>query len=92
MSYYCCIARGGNAFFVRKIIKDVIEGYTTVKDISQKWGLKPRTVQIMCSEGRIPGAVKFGRDWAIPKAVSRPGDGRVVTGEYKDYRKIKEEK
>lgn len=65
----------------------MIDGYITVKDISEKWGLKPRTVQIMCSEGRIPGAVKFGRDWAIPKDVSRPGDKRVVSGVYKDYRK-----
>ena len=45
----------------------MIDGYVTVKHIANKWELKPRTVQIMCAEGRIPGAVKFGRDWAIPQ-------------------------
>lgn len=61
--------------------------YLTVNQISEKWGLKPRTIQIMCSEGRIPGAIKFGRDWAIPEDAERPIDKRVVTGQYKDYRK-----
>lgn len=31
----------------------MIKGYTTVAEISDKWGVKPRTVQIMCAEGRI---------------------------------------
>lgn len=68
----------------------MIDGYTTVKNIAEKWGLKPRTIQIMCTEGKIDGAVKFGRDWAIPIDAVRPSDGRVVTGEYKEYRKTRE--
>lgn len=55
----------------------MIEGYTTVKNIAEKWNIKPRTVQIMCAEGKIPGAVKFGRDWAIPVDVKRPLDNRI---------------
>lgn len=55
----------------------MIEGYTTVKDIAEKWNIKPRTVQIMCAEGKLPGAVKFGRDWAIPVDAKRPSDGRT---------------
>ena len=54
----------------------MIEGYTTVKDIAKKWNIKPRTVQIMCADGKIPGTVKFGRDWAIPVDANRPYDGR----------------
>ena len=54
----------------------MIEGYTTVKEIAEKWNIKPRTVQIMCAEGKLPGAVKFGRDWAIPVDAKRPSDGR----------------
>lgn len=38
--------------------------------------IKPRTVQIMCAEGKLLGAVKFGRDWAIPVNTKRPSDGR----------------
>jgi len=70
-------------------MQSVIEGYTTVKDIAEQWGLKPRTVQIMCAEGKIEGAAKFGRDWAIPKKAEKPGDGRIVSGEYVNYRKNK---
>lgn len=39
------------------------------------------------SEGRIPGAAKLGRDWAIPSDAVRPTDGRKTTGEYKNWRK-----
>ena len=55
----------------------MIEGYTTVKEIAEKWNIKPRTVQIMCAEGKLPGAVKFGRDWAIPVDAKRPQDNRI---------------
>ena len=65
----------------------MIEGYKTVNEIAEKWGVNPRTIQTMCSDGRIQGAVKFGRDWAVPADVERPMDKRVVSGEYKDWRK-----
>lgn len=65
----------------------MVEGYATVKEIAEKWGLKVRTVQIMCANGRIEGAVKFGRDWAIPADTAKPTDKRVVSGIY-----IKEQK
>jgi len=64
----------------------VIEGYTTVKDIADKWNIKPRTVQIMCAEGKLLEAVKFGRDWAIPKDANRPSDRRYVTSRNKKER------
>ena len=44
----------------------MIEGYTTIKNIAEQWGMTPRWIQTLCSNGKIPGAVKFGRDWAIP--------------------------
>lgn len=65
----------------------MIEGYTTVSEITKKWGVKPRTVQIMCVEGRITGVTKFGRAWAIPVDADKPKDHRIITGEYKDWRK-----
>ena len=70
----------------------MIDGYVTVKYIANKWELKPRTVQIMCAEGRIPGAVKFGRDWDITQNTKKPTDGRVISGNYIDYRKSKEKR
>ncbi len=67
----------------------MIEGYTTVAEIAKKWGVKPRTVQIMCAEGRIAGVTKFGRAWAIPVDADKPKDNRIITGEYKDWRKTR---
>ena len=54
----------------------MIAGYLTVNDLAEKWGIQPRAIQIMCAEGKLPGAVKFGRDWAIPVDAKRPSDGR----------------
>ena len=65
----------------------MVNGYVTAKDISQKWGVTIRTVQMMCAEGRIDGVIKFGRDWAIPENAQRPDDRRVITGKYVDWRK-----
>lgn len=65
----------------------MIEGYLTIKEIAEKWGVTRRRVQTLCSEGRIPGATRFGNEWAIPADTVRPTDGRVTTGEYKNWRK-----
>lgn len=64
----------------------MIEGYITVNEAASKWEVNTRTVQIMCADGRIEGAVKFGRDWAIPVNAERPSDNRVTSGEYRNWR------
>lgn len=64
----------------------MIEGYITVNEAANKWEVNTRTVQIMCADGRIEGAVKFGRDWAIPVNAKRPSDNRVTSGEYRNWR------
>ncbi len=65
----------------------MINGYKTVNELAEEWGVNPRTIQTMCSDGRLNGAVKFGRDWAVPENAERPTDNRVISGEYKDWRK-----
>ncbi len=37
----------------------MLGAYFTVKEIAEKWGINPRTVQTMCNDGRIPTVVKF---------------------------------
>ncbi len=69
----------------------MIEGYSTVKSIAEKWSLTERTVQIMCAEGKIKGATKFGGVWAIPSDAKKPTDNRVISGEYKNWRRKKHE-
>lgn len=65
----------------------MIDGYTTVQEISEKWGVTPRTVQIMCLEGKIEWVTKFGRSWAIPVNAVKPTDNRITSGEDKNWRK-----
>lgn len=45
----------------------------------------------MCADGRILGARKFGRDWAIPIDTEKPVDARVKTGQYRNWRKNQDE-
>ena len=61
--------------------------YLTIKEVAKMWELTPRRVQKMCSDGRIIGVVKFGKSWAVPKDAEKPPDGRITTGEYKNWRK-----
>ena len=52
--------------------------YLTVRETAEKWNLSPRMVQQLCTAGRIPGAQKFGKSWAIPASAERPPDSRVA--------------
>ena len=65
----------------------MIENYITVKEAGEKWNLKVRTIQEMCGSGRIRGAVKFGKSWAIPADAEQPKDRRITSGKYKNFRK-----
>lgn len=66
----------------------MINGYKSVKEIATEWSLTPRRVRNMCANNQIPGAAKLGREWAIPNDAKRPKDKRIITGEYKDWRKV----
>lgn len=65
--------------------------FLTIKEVAEKWNVTPRRIQKMCAEGRIPGAKKFGRDWAIPADTEKPIDARVTTGQYRNWRKNQDE-
>ena len=56
--------------------------YLTIKEAAEKWDLSVRRIQEMCSVGKIEGAVKFGREWAIPKEAKKPADARIRSGKY----------
>ena len=50
--------------------------YMTARETSDKWGITQRRIQVLCALGKIPGAVRFGNTWAIPKDAVKPKDGR----------------
>ena len=56
--------------------------YMTISDASERLGISRRRIQVLCTEGRIEGAVKFGRQWAIPENANKPRDARIKTGKY----------
>lgn len=56
--------------------------YMTIKQAAQKWGIGERRINTLCQEGRIEGAVKFGKSWAIPAGAKKPIDQRIKTGRY----------
>lgn len=50
--------------------------YLTVAETAKKWGISERRVRLLCSEGRIPGALRQGRGWRIPSEAVKPLDAR----------------
>ena len=46
------------------------------------WNVTERSITKFCKEGKIPGAVKFGRSWQIPDDAEKPVDGRISYGKY----------
>ncbi len=58
--------------------------YMTLKEASEIWGVTPRWINYYCSSGRIPGAVKMGTVWLIPKNSQKPADQRFKSTRSKD--------
>ena len=46
--------------------------YITVKEAAEKWGVTARRVQILCSQNRIVGAIRFGNRIMIPRNAKYP--------------------
>ena len=49
----------------------------STKEAARLWNISDRQVSKLCGEGKIKGAVKKGRTWAIPFGTEKPTDGRV---------------
>ena len=55
---------------------DGIRGYISIREASCRRGVSERRVNRNCVAGRIPGASRFGRSWAIPEDAKKPSDPR----------------
>lgn len=64
-----------------------VNGYITVQEAAEKWGVTPRQVQILCKENRIAGASRMSRIWIIPENAEKPTKKLK-----KQYRMFKEQK
>lgn len=62
----------------------------TCKEMAEIWKVTERTVTSMCKAGKIPGAIKNGRNSQIPDDARKPVDGRISSGKYvKEKQKLK---
>ena len=46
--------------------------YLSIKQTAEKWGISGRRIQRLCSENRVPGAMKIGSYWAVPADAVKP--------------------
>lgn len=51
--------------------------YKSVSHFSKEWTISERRIRVLCQNGRIPGAVKIGRNWSIPEDAIKPFDDRI---------------
>ena len=42
------------------------------REAAEKWGITPRRVRILCSNGQVEGAWLEGKTWYIPDDASKP--------------------
>ena len=50
--------------------------YLTTTEMAKIWGLSSRRIGVLCSEGRIDGAIKKGKMWLLPADANKPADTR----------------
>ncbi len=51
--------------------------YISTQQAAEIWRISSRRVQQLCEQGRIAGAMRFSRVWAIPKDSPKPQDPRI---------------
>ncbi len=56
--------------------------YLSIRQTAERWGISTRRIQILCAEGRIPGAIRIDYSWAIPDDEPKPKDARIKSGKY----------
>ncbi len=59
-----------------------MEGFITLKEASEKWGISERRIRTLCNQNRIEGAAKIGPLWTIPANAEKPTDQRIKSGKY----------
>lgn len=58
-----------------------MEHFLSIHEAAKKWKVSERRISQYCTQGRIPGAQKFGRSWAIPEDAKKPEDPRQARRE-----------
>lgn len=49
-----------------------MENYMTTKEAAELWGITRRQVQNYCKKRILPGVIRIGTNYLIPKDATRP--------------------
>lgn len=58
------------------IMEVSIMEYLTATELSKVWNISTRRIGVLCTEGRVDGAIKKGKMWLIPDTAQKPADAR----------------
>lgn len=64
--------------------------FLTTKEISEMWKISTRRISLLCSQGRVEGAVKKGKTWLILKNAKKPEDPRQICKNNNEIEKVEE--
>ena len=56
--------------------------YLSIAQTAECWGISTRRIQILCGEGRVPGAIRIGSVLGVPENAEKPADARIKNGKY----------
>jgi len=62
--------------FMRRLFRHIPSEYITVSEYAELKGKNRSLVNRLCNEGRIPGVVRKGLQWLIPRDAPYPEDAR----------------
>lgn len=60
------------------LIRRQIMDFLTTSEMAEKWDISRRRVTVLCSQGRIEGAIVKGNTWLIPENAEKPDNPRRV--------------
>lgn len=58
--------------------------YLTATELSKIWNISSRRIGVLCTDGRVEGAIKKGKMWLIPEDAQKPADGRFKVNKTED--------
>lgn len=50
--------------------------FLTTTEMAEIWKISSRRIALLCSQGRVAGAVMKGKTWLIPEDEKKPEDPR----------------
>lgn len=55
-----------------------MKDYITVEEAAKKWRLTPRSIQLLCKDGQLTGAIKQVGIWLVPANTPKPEKRRKI--------------